>query len=366
MFKRVIVVSLFSFLFFGLKSQTDRRWYYLALSDVQAGKISSAQVMLQDSLQRDPGFCEGWMLLGNIHYNRAEYDSAAEMYEKSVHIKPIPDTYKNLGHCYFKLSEYQKASVMYDKFLTDRMDGSISNLAGICLLRLKNYVKAKEYFVQSLLISDTFHVAHYNLGYIQFLFEDYVSASYHYRKRLEFEPHDKSAMAGLAKSLDKLGKSAEAISVYRQLLDSSDSSSKAPIYGALARLYRNSNNPSLALESYLAAESLDPEKSSYTLEKAMCFLDLNQYQESLNQLQLYQQEKPEDGRVNLPLARAYRYLGDKNLCKFYLDKASISNPEMAIIWFELGEWYLRHGKKKDAMPYFEKAHFLDPSFVAPI
>lgn len=366
MYKHVVFfLLLFAFEYSGF-GQMDRRWYYLALSEVQSGKIEIAQGRLKDSLLTDPGFAEAWMLLGNIYYNKAQYDTSSEMYERSIHIKPLPEAYKYLGHCYFRMDQCLKASAMYDKYLSYSMDGGISNLAGICYLREKNYVKAKEYFVQALLISDTFHVAHLNLGYIQFSFEDYVSASYHYRKRLEYEPDDKMAMNGLAKSLEKLGKLSESLDVYRRLLQRSDSFSKAPILSSMARLYRNSNNPRLALESYISAENLDPENYSYTLEKAMCYLDLSEYDEALNYFQLYQQERPEDGRVNLPLARVYRYKGDKNLCKFYLDKATVSNPEMAIVWFEMGEWHLRHGKKKDALPFFEKAHFIDPSFVSPI
>lgn len=139
-----------------------------------------------------------------------------------------------------------------------------------------------------------------------------------YEKALELEPGNEQAMKGRARELFRMDLYEEAIEIYDDLL------------------------------------LMHPEDTGYLLNKAVCLVNLNDYEEAQKLLYRLNYDYPEDNRINRVLAWTHLCIGKEEQAeKIYQKLTSVKKP-LAEDWQNYGYccWFL--GKINEAVSCFKK------------
>ncbi len=134
----------------GINAVTPMTYYYLGWCQLQAGNIEDAKksfmvgseacrdfvfpnrleaiLALNAAIQLNPEDASAHHYLGNLYYDKRQYDLAIKNWEKAAEITPqYPGTWRNLALAYFnKLNDVEKAVEMMEKaFSLDETDSRI-------------------------------------------------------------------------------------------------------------------------------------------------------------------------------------------------------------------------------------------------
>lgn len=192
----------------------------LALADYKAGNLVQAKHQSMKILKVDPDNVDILNLMGVMHFELKNYDSAVKYFEKVIHLKPhFPDALFNLGNAYREKGELDKAAFYYEKTLRLQPNyaGAYNNL-GIIYQNKSEFDKAIYYYQKAIGIDYCFADAYYNLGNAYREKKHLDEAIIYYQKALQLRPKMHGAYNNLGSVFLEKQQWDKAIACYEQAL----------------------------------------------------------------------------------------------------------------------------------------------------
>jgi Tfp pilus assembly protein PilF len=104
---------------------TAHTLFNLALEAQAAGDLEQAMTLLQQAVKLAPTLKRAYNSLGNLYYQRQQYDDAVAMYRQALALDPdYTQARNNLGSAYMQLSQHERAIEELQKVL--QADGEAS------------------------------------------------------------------------------------------------------------------------------------------------------------------------------------------------------------------------------------------------
>ena len=106
--------------------------FNLALEAQATGDLEQAMTLLQQAVKIAPTLKQAYNGLGNLYYQRQQYDDAVAMYRQALALDPnYTQARNNLGSAYMQLSQHERAIEELQKVLQDDGEASLAyyNLA---------------------------------------------------------------------------------------------------------------------------------------------------------------------------------------------------------------------------------------------
>ena len=259
-----------------------------------------------------------------------EMDKALEIYNQVVNLNPANLlNYYNRAYFYAGIGDHDKALIDYKK-VEDTTDMSL--LKKLYFYRAKSYHAIKDYLSE---ILDLNRVIDLDPKY----FNAYKNRGMAY---LELEKFS-SAIKDLEKTM-KL-----APSLYSSL------------YGVLATTYEDIQNYEKAKENYEKAIQANPlEFFNYQFFSNL-YLEIGEYQNALNVLNLFNKNNPQSPKGLLKLGRLFNEAKDFEKAMLSYKQALLIDPNNLEASTQLGYTLFSQYKFDESLPYFEKVVELDPN-----
>jgi len=222
----------------------------LAGQQIDAGRLQSAGVILQQILQRQPGNPFATHLLGIIAHRTGRTELAVELIGRAIGRLPRnAQFHANRGEMLRLLGRLDEAIFHGEQAikLDPKHATAFSNL-GIAYFDKRNYARAMDCQKNALALNPSMAQALNNLGSIQNELKDTESAIGYFRKVLEIVPGHTEAMNNLGFVLQETGQIEAAIASYRRALDIDPGYTECHSNMLLALNYSGNPTPSEYLE----------------------------------------------------------------------------------------------------------------------
>jgi ATP-dependent Clp protease ATP-binding subunit ClpC len=233
----------------------------LAKIESNSNNIDKAIEYYENSLKIESGEPAIWNDLGNLYYDKGDFNGAIRCYKKAIEeddkyywafyniglalneLYPndpqkakealdwfnkaveINDNYypalNEIGLYYLDLKEYDKAEEYFNKSIAanERYKYPFYNLGQIYKHK-GDIEKAKEYLYKSLLVDPNYAGAYNNMGILFYDDNDNMTALYYYARANEVEPGYKYALYNIGLVFDRIEKYRKAYEMYKKALNS--------------------------------------------------------------------------------------------------------------------------------------------------
>ncbi|MFT5694900.1 MAG: folate-binding protein YgfZ [Myxococcota bacterium] len=197
--------------------------YDRAIRVFAQGKEEQALSMLEDALQLDPGFSDGYEAIGVILGRSERYHEAIDIFKRLEELAPeVPMVNTNLSLYYMKIGDKTTAEAhaakAMQKSLAEGTGGSVSSDeldAQLLEQQVTDAKRKKNMFGQVLEIDPDDGVALYGMGNALATLEDYEGAAASYAKANEVDPKNSAVYLARGKVLEALEQRGDAEAVYR-------------------------------------------------------------------------------------------------------------------------------------------------------
>jgi len=118
-----------------------------------------------------PDFSQDYISLGNVYFEKGQYDNSLEAYRKSIYLnyKHAPSAYSGMGNIFYAKKLYNQALFMYNKALLLNPDCAeyYFNIGAVCY-KQGLWDKALFNFRRAIELNASYSEAHYNLGMVYY------------------------------------------------------------------------------------------------------------------------------------------------------------------------------------------------------
>lgn len=234
------------------------------------------------ALEADPESLPAIRLLGMCYYSRGEISKAAGAWKKALKTKLEAGEFGNLIRVYIFKNFWYSPNIPYrPKGISPEALG-YNDKGEKILLKSGDYEKARHEFNQALKLSPRYAAPLNNLGKIHLMLDDADQARDYIIKSLEADHDFYEALTEKAVLTEKEGNSEKAKEI---LLDGRK---KRPDYagarGVLGKIYRSEKEYDSARKQLEKALELDPGQVIFRVELAETYLDENQFDNFLMEL----------------------------------------------------------------------------------
>jgi tetratricopeptide (TPR) repeat protein len=307
----------------------------------RTGNIPEAMRYAQEAARLDPQDPESHWLLANIYFGTQDRRSSSkESIQKAINelnvLKELTPNderiFFNLGGAYFELKEPEKAIEAFEKFQSlSKSDAGYREIAKY-YEQLGNLEKAIEYL----------------------------------NKGLEIQPDSIESLVSLGDIYSRLNKNKDAISVYKNLLSTSDNS--APILKRLATALFETGAYKETIDVLKELETKSrPDRASQLL-LGRTYLELRRYSDAIKTLQMVLERIPDDVETRFYLARAFEESGKNSdaaaiysaLLKEMTDTSQETVANRMIFQQRLAAVYLELGEYEKAIDLYDEMAKTDP------
>ena len=291
--------------------------------------------------------------IGNVLYEKYEFQSAAYFYEKhleldSTHLR----AWLKLGKCFVQLGNYQKAESSFSKGLEiDPFYEPIMNQQAMLLIKLKQYAGAAECYLQ------LSHLHPKNAYYVkkaasvyEKMGDIFCSTSY-YQMALDMNENDFETILNLANSYLNMGAHASADSML--LLGLLIDSSNVNLLSLQVKSSFQQGNYDLA---YNLLKNLPGDEIWQLRYLAYCAFELRKYQEAKRILLNLENDEMGNENSAFLLGRTYLTLNKNDSAIFYFEEAVKRgvSPNMDKYLQELALTYQNQEMHQKAIETFKK------------
>ena len=167
----------------------------------------------------DPGFFNGWNLLGSAYFNKGDFAKAAGSYEKAVAIKPgAADIQRSLGMAYAELKEADKAEAALKKAFDAAGDAESAYLLGKVYYGEKRFDEALDFALKAIQ-KDGKSAKAYNLkGVTLNQLGRYAEAAGSFQAGLLLSPNDLNLQVNLGIAYLNSGQTSKAKATFEAVL----------------------------------------------------------------------------------------------------------------------------------------------------
>ena len=339
------------------------------------GQEQEAEDLLNRVLEIEPDNIRAWFGLGTLHQTRERLSLAELAYRQALSYQPEPNIamaiYHNLGYALQQQGKLDEAISYYQKARELRPDSieaevlwanalnmqgklspeqqlhyaSINNKLGHKRRQANDLSVATEYYQQAIALNPNFVEAHYHLGRLLQLAENWTEAIAAYQTALKIQPDYLPADLAIANIRYAQGKLAA-----EQQLEYSMLNNK------VGNQYLQVGDLQIAIEHYHQAIELNPDlaEAYYNLALTLDKQNSSHSEESITYYKKALTLKPDFELAKIALANIL-HSQDKLSPEQQIQYATVS--------FNLGEQYMQAGDFELAAEYYEFAVNLNPELI---
>lgn len=329
----------------------------------RAGSLDKAKELYRKTLLRFPDHPDALHLLGVIHYQQGDTESALRHITRAITLKPgTPEYSCNLGNVLRDRGDIEGAISCYREAIALKPDlAEAYNNLGACLRRSSRMQEAIECYQKALQIKPGYAAAYNNLGNILRETGNIDKAIENYRQALCVNPQYAEACFNLGNALcDKYDLEAAA-ACFRKAVTINPGYSEA--YLCLGRLLRSSGNMQEAMECCRRAleTAKDPGDAYHLLGRL--FHETRDYQKACESFRKELGARPECAEAHNCLGMSLHHAGKpEDAISSYL-KALDIDPESAETLNNLGIALHDTGRPEEAICSYKKAIAIDPRYA---
>ncbi len=280
------------------------------------------------------------LVLGNIYFDRKEFDESLKYYEKSFKLKPMGEVSYKIAKILLEQKEYKFALYYYDRAieLGDSSEGIFSD-RGWINLKLGNYDKAIDDFTTAISLSPRDALNYFYRGFL-------------YEKKGTFD----KVLSDYSESIGLVPNNAEA-------------------YYERGKLYLTLNQEQNAISDFEKAGKFNPQIKKETDVVLQKYMKDKQVREEIKlneekrkkekelEIQRRRREKVEFVRL-LQLGKGQLELGENLRAVHTLNDALKLNTESAEAFFRRGEAWWNLDEISKALSDFNRASSIDKRYVS--
>jgi len=346
--------------------------YNLGLLLLKAGEWGKALTLFRNLLPTAPSGSVAALArtLGELHYDRKNYDEALRYFRLSLKSKEDLDVAAVVADLYYLRRAYTKALLLYERIIRDFPEtqqavAAMINAGNIRLLQ-DNYVDALVYYGKAQGKDKRNSRLWYNMGVAYWRLRLFKKAESAFLEAYRLDPLYSSALRSAARSIVLQGHSRRALNLYLDRIARKGSSASSWMYLAAGRLFRQLGQYDNAGRFLLKAEKgadLKKERVKALQELARLYLESGRPSAVYSVLQKADSLLPASALTRYLFALAllkegrYRDASD-NLYAALLYKTRSSLR--AEILFRLGNIAFRRGDYSGALSRFRRVLELVP------
>ncbi len=230
-----------------------------ALSHHRSGRLTQAEAVYGEILEREPDQPDALNLLGVLALQRGEPEAAVKRIRQAIGVRSGEDGYyANLAEALRQLGRGEEAIATYQQALALAPErAEIHYNLGNVYRELGRAAEAVAAYRQAVALKPKFADAHYNLGNALRELGEVNEAIAAYRQVAALQPDDAEALNNLGIALEGVGNLGEALTVYRRALALGPQ--RAELHYNLGNVYRELGRLGEAMAAYRRALTLRPE-----------------------------------------------------------------------------------------------------------
>jgi len=335
----------------------------LAVQHHNEGRLSQAENIYQQILEKNPNQPVALHLLGVIAHQMGKNDRAVDLISQALAIRPdFAAAHSNLGLALQDLGELEEAEASYHKALALKPDyAEAHNNLGNALKDLGKLEDAVASYQKALDIRPDYAEAHFNVGNLFQELGKLDDAANGYRRALAINPDYAEANSNLGNALHDLGKPEEAVASYRKALALKPDYAEA--HNNLGVVLQDLGELEEAVVRYHKALDLSPDyaEAHYNLGNALH--DLGKPEEAVAGYRKALTIKPYYAEAHSNLSNALRALGRLDEAVTHCKKALSLKPDFAEAHNNLGNALQDLGRLEEAIASYQKALGIKPDLA---
>ena len=139
---------------------------YLAMAELQRGKVAKAIEAYETSIRLNPELDEPHVDLAKLYFSQERYQEAEKEYAKAVDLNPDAVNYFSLGQAQLFQDKFAEAEASFNQVMQLEPDDPNSHYGlGLVYSKQERYEKAIEYFEEAIKSKRDFFDAHVEMGY---------------------------------------------------------------------------------------------------------------------------------------------------------------------------------------------------------
>jgi tetratricopeptide (TPR) repeat protein len=208
------------------------------LEHQRAGRLAEADKIYRQVLVREPNHPDALHLLGVIHGQRGQPQTAVDLISRALKVRPdaaqfhcrLAENLRALGESDESIASFRRAIALAED------DPAIHNSFGAALAGMRQFDPAMAEFQRAIELKPDFADAHSNLGAALVAIGSLDEAVTALRTALKHNPNSRGAWNNLGNALYNQGKISEAISAYDKVASFNPNDAKIHANLALAHL----------------------------------------------------------------------------------------------------------------------------------
>lgn len=363
----------------------------------KVGQDQKALVLFRQAAETDPQWPLPYEAIGSIELESGNFEDARTMFKKACSLDPMwTSPLSDLGVACHHLGEPLKALQSFDKAIQiDSSHGYLHSNRGNILTTLGRFDEAIKSHLEAITLEPQNPIFYLNMSATLEEINDLENQLWVQEKLKDILPESQKLIVILkiARLLDDMGRSEEALAEYKKALEMRPD--KASVKKEVKKFYfshklfahlidfiiedspancekcaqecydignillRN-NNLDGALKSYQAAITLDPDLLEPYHNLGIVHYKKHNYQMAVKYFRIVLEREAEDVSAILNTGMAYYRMGKAKKAIEWVEKAIHLKEDIAIAHSNLGEILRSQGKYKKAKKEHEKAVSLDP------
>ena len=208
---------------------------------------------------------------------------------------------------------------------------------------LENYDQAIKFFDKCIKLNKNEPLPYYEISQIYFFQSNFIESLRYSKDAYSLNTENKWYALFYAENLFTNKKFDESIKVYKDLIKQEPSNEKYYIELAICYIYNNE----LKINTYNSIEELKGVNNFTSIQKHKIFIELKDFQNAANELEIYLQENPYDIQTYEMLSDCY--ILDNNFDKAFevLKKLTEINPGSGAAHLTLSDFYLQKNNIQD-------------------
>jgi tetratricopeptide (TPR) repeat protein len=238
----------------------------------------------ENALRHNPYEDRLYNVLGNVYYDRGEFDMALLKYEKSLQLNPKnPTTYYNIGTAHYKQNKLAEAVASFNAALACSPEYTeVYNNLGLAYHKQGRLTEAESVYKKAIELSPEYMESQYNLGNIYLQMGRFNEAITQYQRAIALNPHFARAYNHLGNAYSRIQRLDEAIVQFKKAIAIEPTYVQA--YNDLGSAYFEQQNYGVAIEAYEQALAINPNYPETRFNLGIMYLKMERYDEARRNL----------------------------------------------------------------------------------
>ncbi|MCP4134662.1 MAG: tetratricopeptide repeat protein [bacterium] len=321
-------------------------------------KFDKAAKNLHKALELNSGDVNSRIILGNIYFNRAQYDNAIKEYTIALELSPgNPSVLYNKGSSLLKKGDELSGIDYLRKAAEASKIGDIAHSAysrlGLLFMEKKNYDLAEQYLRKAILIDPRNAVYRYNLGITYLRQEKTAKALKEFEEAEKIGDMDTRILENIGQAYYSMNSYDRSLGVYNQILETNKRNVR--ILSKVGDIYYEKGELDKAHETFSKITELEP----LTENARIAYINIGNIMDDAGKfddaIKAYEKSitiSPKDDAVHYNIGLAYKHAGKPELALKAWEKASKLNTSDPKPLVARANYYYEEGLYEPAMKEF--------------